>query len=92
MVAGGGSHKSPDQLVNGCRREDSRRAVVGDSSERRNGSPESDQALITDEDIRDFQELYRVCFGKDISFEEACEQGVHLLRLVETILRVHDSA
>ena len=42
-------------------------------------------SLLTDEDVCEFQKLYKVRFGKDITYEEAYEQGVKLVRLLELI-------
>jgi len=39
--------------------------------------------MLSDEQITKFQDLWRVRFGKEISKEEAYEQGAKLLRLVE---------
>lgn len=39
--------------------------------------------MLSDEQITKFQDLYKVRFGKDISREDALEQGIKLIRLVE---------
>lgn len=39
--------------------------------------------MISDEQITKYQTLYKNRYGKDISREEAYEQGVKLIRLVE---------
>ena len=39
--------------------------------------------MLSDEQIRKFQILYKKRFGKEIGREEAYEKGVKLLRLVE---------
>lgn len=41
--------------------------------------------VIPDEDIISFQELYKKHFGKEISREDAYEQGIKLLRLMSLV-------
>jgi len=41
--------------------------------------------MLSHEQITSFQTLYKNRFGKEISREEAYEQGVKLMRLVELI-------
>jgi hypothetical protein len=43
--------------------------------------------MLSDEQITKFQTLYKNRFGKEISREEAYEQGVKLMRLVELIYK-----
>lgn len=43
--------------------------------------------MLNDEEVRKFQALYKKYFGKKISKEEAYEEGVKLLRLVELIYK-----
>lgn len=43
--------------------------------------------MISEEQIKTFQMLYKNRFGKDISQEEAYEQGVKLIRLIELIYK-----
>ena len=43
--------------------------------------------MLSDEQIKKFQELYKKNFGKDISQEEAYEQGIKLIRLVKLIYK-----
>jgi len=43
--------------------------------------------MLSDEQIKQFQILYRNRFGKEISREEAYEKGVKLVRLVELIYK-----
>ena len=43
--------------------------------------------MLSDEQIRKFQMLYKKHFGKEISQEEAYEKGAKLLRLVELIYK-----
>lgn len=43
--------------------------------------------MLSDKQIEQFQKLYKRRFGKEISREEAVEQGVSLIRLVELIYR-----
>ena len=42
---------------------------------------------LSDENIKEFQALYKERFGKDISKEDASEQGMKLLKLVSIIYR-----
>lgn len=41
--------------------------------------------MLSDEQIKKFQILYKNRFGKEISREEAYEKGAKLIRLVELI-------
>jgi len=43
--------------------------------------------MLSDEQIRKFQMLYKKHFGKEISREEAYEKGANLIRLVELIYK-----
>lgn len=43
--------------------------------------------VLSDENIKEFQALYRERFGKDISREDASEQGMKLLKLVSILYR-----
>ena len=43
--------------------------------------------MLSDEQIRKFQILYKNRFGKEISREEAYEKGAKLIRLVELIYK-----
>lgn len=43
--------------------------------------------VLTDADIQKFQALYRSEFGKEISAEQAYEQGIKLVRLMSAIYR-----
>ena len=43
--------------------------------------------MLTENEVSKFQELYRKRFGKEISREEAYEQGAKLIRLVELIYK-----
>lgn len=43
--------------------------------------------VLTDADIAKFQALYRSEFGKEISTEQAYEQGIKLVRLMSAIYR-----
>jgi len=43
--------------------------------------------MLSDEQIRKFQMLYKKHFGKEISQEEAYEKGAKLIRLVELIYK-----
>lgn len=40
---------------------------------------------LSDDDIRKFQEVYKEQFGKEISKEDAYEQGIKLLRLMAVV-------
>ncbi len=40
---------------------------------------------LSDEQIKSFQDIYRRQFGKEISREEALEQGIKLARLMRLI-------
>ncbi len=42
---------------------------------------------LSDEHISQFQSLYKEHFGEEISKEDAYEQGVQLLRLVQLIYK-----
>ena len=42
---------------------------------------------LTDEKIKEFQELYKEHFGTEISKEDARENGIKLLRLISIIYR-----
>jgi hypothetical protein len=39
--------------------------------------------MLSDEQIRKYQEIYKNRFGKEISREEAYEQGIKLIRLIK---------
>ena len=41
--------------------------------------------MLSDEQITNFQQLYKNRFGKEISREQAVEHGVKLIRLVELV-------
>jgi hypothetical protein len=41
--------------------------------------------MLSDENIRAFQVLYKEHFGKEISVEDARENGIKLLRLISLI-------
>ncbi len=43
--------------------------------------------MLSDEQIKTYQTLYKNYFGKEISREEAYEQGAKLIRLVELIYK-----
>ena len=43
--------------------------------------------VLTDVDIKKFQALYRSEFGKEISAEQAYEQGIKLVRLMSAVYR-----
>lgn len=43
--------------------------------------------MISEEQITKYQEIYKNHFGKEISREEAYEQGIKLIRLIEIIYK-----
>ena len=43
--------------------------------------------MVSEEQIKTFQTLYKNRFGREISREEAYEQGAKLIRLVELIYK-----
>jgi len=43
--------------------------------------------MLSDSQIKKFQALYKTRFGKEISREEAYEQGAKLIRLVELVYK-----
>lgn len=43
--------------------------------------------MLSDEKITQFQILYKNRFGKEISREDAYEQGVKLIRLIELVYK-----
>jgi len=43
--------------------------------------------VLSDEQIINFQMLYKSKFGKEISQAEACEKGIKLIRLVQLIYK-----
>jgi hypothetical protein len=42
---------------------------------------------LTDEDIMEFQALYKKHFGKDLGKDEALAKGIQLIRLLEVVLK-----
>jgi hypothetical protein len=42
--------------------------------------------MLTEEDIKKFQEIYRKKFGKDISKKHAYEQGIRVINLVKIMI------
>jgi hypothetical protein len=42
---------------------------------------------LTDEDIMEFQVLYKKHFGKDLGKDEALAKGIQLIRLLEVVLK-----
>lgn len=47
---------------------------------------------LSDEQISEFQEIYKEHFGTEISKEDAYQNGIKLLRLVELIYKPDDEA
>jgi len=43
--------------------------------------------MLNDNDIAEFQRIYKAEFGKEISREEALEQGIKLLTLMKAIYK-----
>lgn len=43
--------------------------------------------ILTNEQVKKFQAIYRKSFGKEISKEAALEQGIKLVRLMEIIYK-----
>jgi hypothetical protein len=43
--------------------------------------------VLTDEQIKQFQELYQVHFGEEMGHAEAMEKGVQLVRLMQLVYR-----
>ena len=43
--------------------------------------------MLSEDDINKFQEIYQKEFGKEISKEEALEQGIKLITLMKIILK-----
>jgi len=40
-------------------------------------------SLISDQDLKEFQRLYKARFGKDIPAQEAYEKGMQIIRFAE---------
>ena len=45
------------------------------------------KALLSEEQIKEFQRIYKNYYGKEISRDEAYEQGVKLIRLIQLIYK-----
>lgn len=43
--------------------------------------------MLTDEQIKKFQDIYKKSFGKEISREDACEKGIKLLNLMSAVYK-----
>lgn len=43
--------------------------------------------MLSDEQITKYQEIYKKYYGKEISREDALEQGIKLVRLIELIYK-----
>lgn len=43
--------------------------------------------MLTNQDIQNFQAIYKKNFGKEISKEEAYEQGIKLITLMKNIYK-----
>lgn len=42
---------------------------------------------LSEEDITEYQEIYKEQFGEEVSREEAYKQGINLLRLLEVVYK-----
>ena len=42
---------------------------------------------LSEEDIREFQEMYKARFGKEISKEDACDSALKLIRYVKVLIQ-----
>ncbi len=47
--------------------------------------------MLTNKQIKKFQEIYREKFGKEISKKDAYEQGIKLVNLMKTIIEETES-
>ena len=47
--------------------------------------------MLTDKQIKKFQEIYRNRFGKEISKKDAFEQGIKLVNIMKIILEEKES-
>jgi len=43
--------------------------------------------MLSEEQIKEFQRIYKNFYGKEISREDAYEQGVKLIRLIQLIYK-----
>lgn len=43
--------------------------------------------MLTNEQVRKFQEIYKKRFGKEIFYEEALSQGIKLINLVKNVYK-----
>ena len=43
--------------------------------------------MLTDEQVKKFQDIYRKRFGKEISKADALEKGIKLVRLMEIVYK-----
>jgi hypothetical protein len=43
--------------------------------------------MLSQQAIMEYQKLYKQSFGKDVSYEEAADQGERLVSLVRIVLR-----
>lgn len=43
--------------------------------------------MLTNKEITDYQAIYKKIYGKDISKQEALEQGIKLIRLMKIIYK-----
>jgi hypothetical protein len=41
--------------------------------------------MLSDDQVKEFQEIYKATFGEEISFKEAYDQGIRLLCLMQII-------
>ena len=47
--------------------------------------------ILDEEQVREFQGLYKKHYGIDLSVEEAQEKGVHLLRFMTVVIENYDT-
>jgi hypothetical protein len=45
------------------------------------------KVMLSEEQIKEFQRIYKNFYGKEISREDAYEQGVKLIRLIQLIYK-----
>ena len=45
--------------------------------------------MLSEDQIKEFQQIYKTQFGKEINKEEAMEQGTKLIALMKTLAEQH---
>lgn len=48
--------------------------------------------MLTDVQTTEFQRLYKKCFGREISRQEAYEKGIKLVRIIELMFKSSKSS